>query len=424
MRLAATVAKAISPGVEDVVTSGLCVGCGLCASQFGPRHIEMSATRDGFERPRVIEPLSPDQERDFRQICPGIHVEGPIREALPSEDAVWGPILDMAEFHAADPGLRFAGASSGSLSTLALHLIESGEVDFVAHLVMSATEPLKSQVQVSQTRDDIDAATGSRYAPTVLLQNLHELLDRDRPFAIVGKPCDITALTNLASIDPRVDRLVRYRLSFFCGGVSPLTMPRAFLERQGVDEAELASFRWRGMGCPGPTTAVTRDGRAESSSYLDYWGDDEESWGIAFRCKICPDSIASRADIALGDAWHGGNPSGETDGVSMLVARTSRGRALVQSAVSAGLLVRGRELTREDLEDYQPHHAVRRRAAAARQVGLFLASGMRIRTRRLRLLPAARGASLASSIQMVRGAVRRARAGREGMPVQQADQAL
>ena len=46
---------------------------------------------------------------------------------------------------------------------------------------------------------------GSRYGPAATLVDFGDILDRGEPFALNAKPCDITAVRNLARLDPRVD---------------------------------------------------------------------------------------------------------------------------------------------------------------------------------------------------------------------------
>ena len=52
-------------------------------------------------------------------------------------------------------------------------------------------------------------AAGSRYGPAAPLIDIDQVLNREEPFAFIGKPCDIAALRNFAEIDVRVNRLVR-----------------------------------------------------------------------------------------------------------------------------------------------------------------------------------------------------------------------
>src|SRR3546814_11013092 len=52
-----------------------------------------------------------------------------------------------------------------------------------------------------------------------LLSSIIDELEKGGRFAFVGKPCDISALRELAKSDARVDQQIPLKLSFFCGGI-------------------------------------------------------------------------------------------------------------------------------------------------------------------------------------------------------------
>ncbi len=162
---------------------------------------------------------------------------------------------------------------------------------------------------------------GSRYGPAAPLLDFTALLERREPFALIAKPCDIAAVRNLARIDPKVDRYLRYALTFVCGGASDLTKSEDVVRNFGLRSEQIASFRYRGNGNPGLTRLESRDGRAYELTYAEMW-EDEATWRIQPRCKICPDAIGESADLAASDVWPGGGPSGEDDGFNGIIVRT------------------------------------------------------------------------------------------------------
>ena len=42
--------------------------------------------------------------------------------------------------------------------------------------------------------------------------------------------------------------------------------------------------------------------------------EDEATWRLQSRCKICPDAIGEAADIVVGDTWPDATPVGEDAG--------------------------------------------------------------------------------------------------------------
>jgi coenzyme F420 hydrogenase subunit beta len=403
--------------VEQIVQAGLCIGCGLCQSVAGPQRVRMIATRTGRERPVALQQLDRATLARINAVCPGLTVEGADRRALAPGaviDAVWGPTARLAIAHASDPEIRFVGASGGVLTALAERLLRRGEVEFVVHVAPSPPRPLRSVRHLSVERAQLLRGAGSRYGPAAPLIDFCQLLDRGRPFALVGKPCDISAARNLARHDPRVNAQMRYALAMVCGGASELGKSLQVLDALGLDERQLRLFRYRGHGNPGATRIETADGVAHELSYTEMWA-DERTWQIQARCKICPDALGEGADIVAGDCWEGGSPVGEDEGFNAVLVRTGRGVRLFDDAVADGTVTVVRSITVQELNRFQPHQLAKKRAVWARLVGMRLAGSPAVRTRGLRLRRLALshpGRSLAEAL----GAFRRVRSGRLGEP--------
>jgi coenzyme F420 hydrogenase subunit beta len=219
-------------------------------------------------------------------------------------------------------------------------------------------------------------ASGSRYGPAAPLVDLRSVLDRGRPFAFIGKPCDISALANYAKLDPRVDELLRYKLNFFCGGVSEFGKTLDYVRKVGLRETEVSYLRYRGDGCPGPMVMKSHGGQEFKFDYNEMW-EDENRWQLQFRCKICPDSIGELADVSVADVWPGGKPDTEGLGFNGFIARTPRGARLLEAAVRAHAITLTEHLDVDGLELAQGSHSRRKmglksRLRAVRDAGLIV----------------------------------------------------
>lgn len=242
------------------------------------------------------------------------------------------------------------------------------------------------------------------------------MLDRAEPFALIAKPCDVAAVRNLARHDPRVDQYMRYALTFVCGGSSDLTKSEQVLARLGVDHEELSSFRYRGNGNPGPTRVETSDGRSFELTYQQMW-EDEATWQIQPRCKICPDATGEGADIAASDVWPGGGPTGEDEGFNGIIVRTARGLDLYRAAVAAGaIVIDAQPVGFRDFDVFQPHQVRKKRAVWARFAGMRAAGHPVPDTENLRLDECARLNSIGANLAEARGARSRALNGRMSEP--------
>jgi coenzyme F420 hydrogenase subunit beta len=360
----------------EIVEQGLCIGCGLCQSVAGPKTIRVTKTPEGYEHPVVIGNMSHATVDVIYDVCPGTRVDGLPAGLLEDDtlvDDVWGPWRRISRAWAGDDQVRFEGSTGGVLTALGQYLLRSGRVDFILHAKASTVEPSFGERTLSFTEAAVLEAAGSRYGPTAPLIDIREVLDRGQRFAVIAKPCDISALRNWARHDPRVDELVQYWLTLVCGGWGPPSFTNGFLERVGIAPEELTSLRYRGRGCPGPTRAETAD-RVEERHYLDFWGDDETQWSLPWRCKICPDGIGEGADLAVSDTWLGGSPNrkeSETDpGTNAIVARTAAGQELLEAAERDGALTLEHDITPDDMSVYQPHQVNKKFAVGARLKGI------------------------------------------------------
>jgi coenzyme F420 hydrogenase subunit beta len=404
--------------LTEIVENGLCIGCGLCRSIAGPDQVELVMTPEGRERPVARRELGEPVLAKINAVCPGTRIAGP-DPAVQSDDAgsdtIWGRAARLSIGYASDPAVRFRGSTGGVLTALGQFLLASGRVKFILHVAASRSAPMRSERRLSFDSASVLEGAGSRYGPAAPLMDFCEILERGEPFALIAKPCDITAARSLARIDHRVERQMRYALTLVCGGASDLVKSEEVLERFGVSEEELALFRYRGFGNPGPTRLETKDGRAFELTYQQLW-EDEAKWMIQPRCKICADAIGQSADIAASDVWPGGGPTGEDDGFNGIIVRTRRGLELYEAAVAAGVLTIERLASFAEFDLFQPHQLRKRRAVWARLKGMEIAGKPVPQVTDLELENCARQNSLAENLSEARGARERAKRGRLGEP--------
>ena len=78
----------VAKNIEEVVKSGLCIGCGLCEAVTRGR-IQMQMTEYGSLRPTPLNAFSDDEESKLLAACPGVTVE-PRTDPELELDPVWG----------------------------------------------------------------------------------------------------------------------------------------------------------------------------------------------------------------------------------------------------------------------------------------------------------------------------------------------
>lgn len=324
--------------IKDVVDWGLCIGCGAC-SYYCP---ENAVTLRNFDsvgiRPVFREEICRDCTEDCISVCPGRLLQGDARAAGKCSDAeLIGPYLEIWEGHASDAEIRHAASSGGALSAMALYCLEKEGMPFALHIGMNPSDPMQNTTRQSRTREDLIANTGSRYAPASPCDGLGLIEASNAPCVFIGKPCDAAAAGLARKKRPALDRNLGLVLTFFCAGAPSTRGTRDLLQKLGAPESGIGSLRYRGEGWPGHFRA--RFGNDDGEVSLPYL----ESWHFlqkyrSFRCNICPDGLGELGDISCGDAWHRYSDDGGDPGRSLILARTERGRELLNRARDAGYL--------------------------------------------------------------------------------------
>ncbi len=359
--------------LSDIVDNGLCIGCGLCQSIAGKDNLTISMTTKGRLEPREIKKITPEIFQKILKICPGVIVESLPQELVEpnaKHDLLWGSYLYLCYAWSTDKKIRFESSTGGLLNGLSIYLLESKKVKFILHTASDPEKPMRNISKISRKKSELlGSESRSRYGPASPLDKFQEALDLNEPFAFVGKPCDISAIRQLAKIDNRVNHLCKYLLTFVCGGFAEFTKSEDFIQSFNVKEEQLSAFRYRGFGNPGKMYIKTKDGREYDMEYNQFWG-EESTWRIPIRCKICPDAIGESSDIAALDTWRGGSPKGEDEGFNAAIVRTKKGMELLNDASKSGYIKIGDELRIQEISEFQPHQVSKRKAVFARHEGM------------------------------------------------------
>lgn len=362
--------------VETIVEGGLCQGCGACVAAVGADRLVMKIDANGYARPARIAAPRAEEGDIVAAVCSGYSLDQDADGR--TYDDNWGPLVSVQTGYATDPEVRYQSSSGGVISAVAIHLIKTGAVDFVLQTHASTTDPVGNETSPSLDRAAVIASAGSRYTPGSPLADLETHLTSGGRFAFVGRPCDVAALRRMALRDPRIDTQVPIMLSFFCAGVPSRHGALAVLDALGVGHSDVKKFSYRGRGWPGLARAVLHDGSEASMDYNSSWGTILNRH-LQFRCKICPDGTGEFADIVCADAWYGkdGYPDfAERDGRSLVIARTARGRSLLD-VLEMEVDIHLADLPTGDIRQMQPYQFDRKRAVLSR-VAALLAKGRRM----------------------------------------------
>jgi len=327
--------------IDQVVERRLCMGCGACAAACENQAITLVGIRNQGIRP-IVNADRCQQCGGCIEVCPGIDVShppfddrGPIIAELRRE---WGPALDVWEGYASDPEIRYCGSSGGAATALALFCLEKQETSGVLHIGARQEMPLENTAVYSRSRAELVARTGSRYAPAAPCEKLSWIQEASGPSVFIGKPCDVVALRKYQVVNPELNGKICLAISIFCAGTPTTEGTYKIVEKLGAAPEEAREFRYRGCGWPGATTVTLKsdDTRAPQMTYEESWGNILSKHG-QIRCRLCPDSTGEFADVSCGDPWYRELGPNEK-GWSLVIARTEKGRRIVQQAQQASYI--------------------------------------------------------------------------------------
>ena len=122
--------------LQEIVESGYCNSCGLCAAVVPEGVIDMALSPQDQLRPRPTRALTADEEARIQAVCPGVSQQGPWFDGEDRLHPIWGRVRATYEGWATDPDTRFKASAGGVMTAINRYLLQSGMVDFVLKRLM------------------------------------------------------------------------------------------------------------------------------------------------------------------------------------------------------------------------------------------------------------------------------------------------
>jgi coenzyme F420-reducing hydrogenase beta subunit len=341
-----------------MVRSGLCIGCGSCASTAD--HASMEWNRDGF-----LEPKGPREW--FEAASDSFSGQCPFSPAAMNEDALAAERFSNAAAadlsigrveaayvgHALDSPFRSNGSSGGLTSWVAAELLRTGRVDGIAHVVPA--DPTRTgrffEYRISRSIETLGEGAKSRYYPVELSGILSQIRTAPGRYAIVGIPCFIKAVGLLRRIDPVIRDRVTHTLGLFCGHMKSAALVESFAWqlKAEIGQVRALDYRIKDENRPANWYRAHLDLEGGAVAEQDWWHLADGDWGAGFfqhpACDWCDDVVGETADISFGDAWI--EPfSSDGRGTNVVVVRTGELKDMIDQARADGRL----QLERVDAE--------------------------------------------------------------------------
>ena len=265
--------------VQQVYDHGLCMQCGTC--QVICPTVSVALTWDlhvGY-RLRVDEQTCTGCGR-CHDACPGPGLDFSAgawwrerNEGASCADFL-GPWRRLWFGWASDPEVRHAGASGGVATALMQDVLETGVVDAVVAVRMSASTPLEAEAVICRSAAQVASCRGSKYNVVAINTALGTILEEPGRYALVGLPCHIQGLRMAQRHSRRLRERVTLAIGVFCGLTNEPRATAVLARQAGLDPAEVSGVSYRGPGWPGgPCHLIVRALPFDFSRYRNARGE-------------------------------------------------------------------------------------------------------------------------------------------------------
>ncbi|HUT54355.1 MAG TPA: Coenzyme F420 hydrogenase/dehydrogenase, beta subunit C-terminal domain [bacterium] len=298
-----------------VLKQGLCCSCGACMG-LCPYFLVMK------EHVVLMEPCGLLEGRCY-DVCPRTVVD---MEALNMavhgrgrDDFALGTSQGVFMSQSADAAVRERGQYGGTVTALLAHGLESGMLDGALMAGSSARYGLLPEPVLAKTVDEVIAAAGSKYTACPTLGILDRSLRECGRLAVVGRPCQVTALRKRIACDPEIGQRIALVVGLFCMWSLDYQKLAAHL----ADKLELG--RAQKIDIPYNRFVVVTEDGPQDLPFEPIRALRKET------CDLCFDFTSEFADLSVGSTeW---KPDWNT-----LIVRTGQGRRAVDAARDAGRL--------------------------------------------------------------------------------------
>jgi coenzyme F420 hydrogenase subunit beta len=320
---------------HEVVETNLCTGCAACvmacprdvldydhSTTYHPFNVELTTAADDCvhgQRGCDICTRACPRFRDWEVESDQALFERP---RLTSE--VFGIDRGVYLVRAADPEVLERGQDGGLVSALLIWGLETGRIEGALTSRLSRTRLWDCEPFLATTRAEVLEAAGSRYTYAANPLAMQEAERRGlKRLALVGMSCQASINGTLAA--RRLNKYAR-RIELVVGLLCSKSfeyegMRQIITEEYGIPLEDVAKVNIKGR------FQIWRRSTGEQIDIPLKKMQDVTREG----CKLCPDFAAEHADISTGGL-------GQTDGWTLTVVRTQRGKEWLEGAVAAGLV--------------------------------------------------------------------------------------
>lgn len=316
--------------VSHISAASLCSSCGACVVVCPKEAITIEETKLGRKYASISNECI--ECGLCKKSCPSIHNESQLRYT----DRFIGEIGSVFVGRASNEQYFRNSQSGGGVTALLLSMFDAGLIDGALVCQSVPGENPYGKPVIIRSALDLLKTQKSYYCQVAMLTGLKDT-EMYSALAVVGLPCQITALENMMGMKKVLN--VKYKIGLICdrslcGGIQSAL-------KRWVGMTGSFSITWREKCLDGKTIdyanapVVLRASNGGTEILSSSKRMALKNMFTPPRCWVCPDKLNPLADIVFGDPWgiHAGDFS---EGESLVVVRTDVGRSLLDSAIGNG----------------------------------------------------------------------------------------
>jgi len=215
-----------------------------------------------------------------------------------------GEMVNQYIGYSNDFEVRESAASGGIVSEVLIYLLDNNLIDgaLVSKLKIQNNK-ITPEVFVAKTREQILDARTSIYFSYPLLQHIDLVKNFEGQLAIVGLPCQISAIKYICDHDKKLDDKIVFKVGLFCGHASKRKLLESYLQDKNIKESDITKFIFRKGHWRGKTYIYLKNDDVKVYPFQDYSIYQNLYFYSEKFCMHCSDHTAEFSDISIGDVW-------------------------------------------------------------------------------------------------------------------------
>ncbi len=326
--------------IKSVIKDGLCTGCGTCVAICPKKAIEMEINWDKGTYVPAIDKDKCNECRLCFEVCPGHNVDFKKLNVEvfgnEPEDIRLGNYLECYIGHTVDTDMRYNSTSGGLVTEILVFALEKGIIDGALVTRMKVNSPFEPEPFIARTREDLIAASKSKYCPVPANIALREILGakNGEKFAVVGLPCHIQGVRKAELVNTKLRDRIVIHIGLFCGCTCSFRGTEFLLHQSGLNRQTIEQINYRGEGWPGGMSLQKNDNSSVFIPLSEYWTNKFTAFALP-RCALCSDATAELADISFADAW---GLASNNIGESVVISRNETGDGILKQMLSEEII--------------------------------------------------------------------------------------